>query len=310
MATYDFDYSNLFESHLPVGVLHKFIINSFVKITPEFLSEAIFETHELNGLKNGIEYNIEKKPISISSRITNKNQIIIYENFCQFLWAFNYAVIVIYTEGIQKPREINKYVKTIDYKNVFNNRALALFIEGFKLFTNYTEKEFFRLPNPVKYNQFEKKYIEIANSAFLASITYFLLHEFAHHYFHHIDCSCGDFKKEEFDCDDFAFDKFETRFNIEKETTYKVGLVTALASLAFMDNTFKGGPDHPDPDLRLKRQLLKMNLRDIDNIWGISCLAFELWSLANKTQFEIPKNFKNYKELFDLIMDQINNLKQ
>ncbi len=296
--------------NLPIRSLQHNLIDWFENVTPDFIQEIFYET-ESNGLQKGIGYKIERQPITVSSEITTQRKIWMYENYNQFLWAVSYSLIVLFDEGIQIPILTGRYNGKIDYDNILIRRAIAVFKEGFNLFRNYCDWVFFDLPNPEKFIEYEKAYIEKANGIFCAAMTFTLLHEFGHQYFGHLDVysSPEESKRDEFNADDFAYDKFATKFDTKDATTLKLGAIVALVSLAFFDDTIQGGDEHPGPDQRITAQLQKMNLDEKDNLWGVASLAFRLWSIAFNKPFDFPTEVENYKELFDLTIQTINDYK-
>ena len=218
--------------NLPVRVLQHNIISWFENISPDFLDEAQYEI-ESNGLKKGIAYNIDKLPITVSAEINSDKTILLYENYNQFLWAVCYSLIVLFDEGIQIPILTGKYNGIIDYDNIHIRRAISTFKEGFNLFKSYNDFVFFELPNPEKYNEYEKEYIEKANGLFCAAMTFTMLHEFGHQYYGHLESNptLEDSKNDELNADDFAFDKFEMKFTSEYSSTLKLGIIASLVSL-------------------------------------------------------------------------------
>jgi len=307
-----FDFYNPVTHHglLPVRVMQHNIIDWFEKAAPDFMDEMIGET-TYNGMQKAITYQIDRTVITIACEITPQKQIVMYENFNQFLWSTCYSLIVLFDEAIQIPLLSNKFNGTIDYDNIHIRKAISVFKEGFNLFRYFNDYVFFDLPNPEKYNEYEQKYIEKANGVFVAAMTYMLLHEFGHQYYGHLnyDSTQEQSKRDEYVVDDYAYDKIATKFGTQYEVTFKIGLVAALSSLYFFDDTLKGGDYHPDPDLRLKRQLDKMGLSDLDYLWGIASLSFRLWTITYNKEIILPLQIENYKRLFDLTLEKINEIK-
>jgi hypothetical protein len=310
MRKYDNYNPGTHNGYLPIRTLQHNLIDWFENVTPDFLEEIFYET-EFNGLQKGIGYKIERQPITIASEITPQRKIWLYENYNQFLWTVSYSLIVLFEEGIQIPILSGRYNGTVDYDNIHIRRAVATFKEGFNLFKDYNDWVFFDLPNPEKFVEYEKTYIEKANGIFCAAMTFTLLHEFGHQYYGHLEVNPTpeESKKDEFNVDDFAYDKFATKFDTKYATTIKLGVVVALVSLAFFDDTIKGGEQHPDPDQRILAQLQKMNLDEKDNLWGVASLAFRLWSIAYDKPFDFPTEVENYRELFDLTLQRISDYK-
>ncbi len=324
MRTYDRYNSLIHNGYLPVRVLEYNFIDWFLNITPDFVTEYQYEV-DANNLKKAITNNIEKKAIyniaelKTTTKVNEKdnvlvkiNEIEVYENFSQFLWAFSYSLLVIFDEGIQKPTLAGTFTGNfLDTSNAYINKALGLFKSGANLFQIYREGVFYRLPNPEKYNEYDKFYIERANGIYTAAMTFILLHEFGHQHYGHPDTYSDDeqSKKDEILVDEFAFEKMETQFSTEKGYTLKCGIIVGLTSIMFLDDTLKGGDRHPDPDNRLRNLITKMNLPDLDNIWAIASLPFNLWAIHYNKSLKYEKSVENYKELFDETIIQLYKLK-
>jgi len=311
MRQYDFYNPATHHGFLPVRVLQHNLIDWFEKAAPGILEEMIGET-EFNGMQKAISYKIDRTIITDACEITPQKQIVMCENFNQFLWSTCYSLIVLFDEAIQIPILEKKYDGTIDYDNIHIKRATKLFKEGFNLFQYFNDHVFFDLPNPEKYIECEKKYIEKSNGVFVAAMTFILLHEFGHQYYGHLDYepTQSESKNDEYVVDDYAYEKIATKFGTRYEATFKIGLVAALTSIYFFDDTLKGGDCHPDPDSRLKRQLDKMELSDRDNLWGIASLSFRLWTVAYNKTIVLPKQIENYKELFNITIEKIKEIKK
>src|SRR5690606_10847679 len=111
----------------------------------------------------------------------------LFENYNQFLWACAYSFLVIFDEGVQKPTLAGTFMGNfLDTSNPYINKALELFRAGLSLFESYREEVFYRLPNPEKYNDYDKFYIERASGIYTAAMTFILLHEFGHQYYGHV----------------------------------------------------------------------------------------------------------------------------
>ena len=310
MKQYDFYNPETHHGFLPVRVLQHNIIDWFENVAPDIMEEMIGET-TYHGMQRAITYKIAREPIDIACEITPQKQIVMYENYNQFLWSICYSLIVLFDETIQIPILTGSYTGDIDYDNIYIRRAIALFKEGFNLFSSFNDYVFYDLPNPERYNEYEKRYIEKANGVYVSAMTFMLVHEFGHQYYGHLDINSDseESKKDEFVVDDYAYDKISTKFGTSYDLTYKIGLVAALSALYFFDDTLQGGYYHPDPDLRLKRQLDKMGLSDLDNIWGLASLAFRFWIIVYNKSIEMPIQINNYRNLFELTLSQIQEIK-
>jgi hypothetical protein len=66
-----------------------------------------------------------------------------------------------------------------------------------------------------------------------------------------------------------------------------------------------GGKRHPDPEFRLKNLIERMNLNELDNLWCIASLPFNLWANKYNKVLTYDKYVENYKELFYKTIEQI-----
>ena len=94
-----------------------------------------------------------------------------------------------------------------------------------------------------------------------------------------------------------------------KGRTMKLGIITGLASLILLDSSLKGGSVHPDPDIRLRRIIEKMELTETDNFWGIASLTFILWGKYYSKEIELAKIIDDSKTLFYQIIHKASFLK-
>ena len=307
---YNFYNAMTHQGNLPVRVLPYNFIDWFVNITPDFEQDAKSEI-DYNGLKAGLAYHIDNSPISNIACINTNKQIELYENYNQYLWSISYALTVLFDESIHKPISAGTYTGKFDLNNPFVSNAIALFDNGFGLLTKYSDSVFFNLPNPEKYNDNDKFYVENTNGIFTAAMTFILLHEFGHQFYGHLDYNptSEESKKEEYTADDFAIEKIAYNFNTDRATTLKIGIVTTLCSFIFLDKSLSGGDYHPDIDERLTTAMEKLELTELDNIWGIASLAFRLWANHYKVELELPPIVDTYKELYYLTVAKVKELK-
>lgn len=311
-VTYDIDQYNP-DQHvgtLPVRVLPYTYIDWFLKIYPSFIEDVKTEVQSF-GLQEYLTYKIEEKPIESVAELTPNKNITVFENYNQFLWNINYSLIVVYDEGFLRPSMNGSFQGNV-VPNEFVDEAIALFFYAMSLLSKYKKWSNYNLPNPEKYSQIRKEQVEKCNGSFVASMTFILLHEFAHQYYGHLDyCPKLDdeAKKLELDADDFAFDCMSKQFEGPKGRTMKLGIITGLASLILLDSSLKGGSVHPDPDIRLRRIIEKMELTETDNFWGIASLTFILWGKYYSKEIELPKTLDDSKTLFYKIIHEVSLLK-
>lgn len=306
MRQYDFYNSETHKGNLPVRVLPFNYIDWFQNITPDFLDELKSEI-EYNDLNRGLHHLIDKTEIKETASINSSNEIELNENFNQYLWCICYSLLVMFVEGIEKPMQAGTYNGLFDPTNPYIVRANEVFNNGFALLSTYKDKEFFDLPNPEKYNETDKYYIEMANGIYTAAMTFVLLHEYAHHLYGHVKFHSTNEEsiKEEFVADEFAIDKISYNFSSEKGHIYKFGIIAGISSLIIMSKSLSGGDTHPDNDRRLKVAIEKLNLDDLDPLWGIASLTFRFWATKYNVKLELPPIVDDCKELFYLTLESI-----
>lgn len=310
MRQYDNYNPSTHQGELPVRVLPFNFLEWFENITPEFKDELNAEI-KYNGLQAGIKYNINKTKITDCACINSKRQIELYENFNQFLWCICYSLLVLFDESIQKPLMAGKYTGKFDFENPSIRRSVDLFNNGFDLLHTYKDSHFFQLPNPEKYNEQDKFYIEKANGVFTAAMTFILLHEFAHQYFGHLDYdpTSAQSKLDEQNADDFAINKISYNFSSKRGSTYKLGIVAGISSLILLDKSINGGNTHPDTDDRLRLAIDKFDLEKLDNLWGVASLTFRLWAIKYNIEINYPSSIETYKQLFELTLEKVEEIK-
>jgi len=298
------------KGYLPVRVLAHNFAEWFFNISPDFKSEFDFEVIS-NNLIERITINIKKLSINEVAFIDTKTGITLHENFNQFLWSLCYATFVIFDEGIQKPNINKEFNGKIDFSNELVSRANELFNHSFSLFNLFNSNKFYELPNPEKYDETEKFYIERTNGVYCASMVFILLHEFGHQYFGHLTTYSDDTqsKEDEYLVDDFAYDKMSLHFEESVGTTYKYGIIMGIGALIFLSENLSGGDQHPDPDNRLKRQIDKMNLDEVNNLWGISSTLLHLWGIKYNKKLNDKLEFENYKEMFLYTLEKMKEYK-
>lgn len=272
-------------------------------------STTIEDEIKYYGLNNRFKYKVTNGTINDIAEVNSLNQIIVYENFCQFLWSFTYAVIVIFDEAFIRPRkENNSNFKESKRLGV----ATKILETAFELFSNPKPCNYYNLPNPES-KQFSKEIqVQATEDVFCIGVSFILLHEFGHHFLGHTfyqSESANHSKKEEEDADDYAFSVISNHFKKGFGETAKVGIIISLISLIFIDDTLSGGETHPDPHQRVKRILENMKIDDNHNLWALAAVAFKLWAFRYNKPLEFPDIAESYKILFDKAFIELNYLK-
>lgn len=305
----DFEYNQdtvNFIGNLPVKCLQHNVIEFLEKV---ILSDENFGISAMENfdLSKKIIFNCEKNTAQTLSEINDDKEIILYETYSQFLWSLTYSLISIYDECFKRPLINNEFNGKLLQNQYYLKGVLSLNY-GIGLFSNYSEFPNYHIPNPLKYNSWDKFYIEKTNSIFVAAVAFCLLHEHGHQFFGHLDIS--DYKEEhEFDADEFAFSRILPAIEKSEEIrgACKYGAIIALISSIFIDETLDGGEFHPDPHNRLSRGIELLKLDPKDDAYVIPVLALQFWAQYYKRNFFMPNEVETPKELFELVTNIISN---
>jgi len=304
----------------PVRVLYQNLKYWFKNTYPEFQTIELDEAIKRLGLNEDINVIGREDKVAMPSGVGTFKIITIQETFLSYLWCISYSLIFIYDKSIHE-QKINKDFKFTDELKLKIKNAHSLFDYGFSLLDKYNPWDIDNLPNPEFYDKLDDDYIEKANGVYINAVNFILLHELAHVVLGHIDkdieneenkikATDEEILKGEYEADKFAFERIlKGAKHLTNDSTVAAGVVAGLCSFLFFSTTMKGG-DHPDPDERLKITLEKLHLQPEDNLWGISCLAFKLWSIKNAVQLDWPPIVNTYHDLFLLTIKKMDNYKE
>ncbi|WP_299707494.1 phage exclusion protein Lit family protein [uncultured Pontibacter sp.] len=303
----------------PVRVLSLNVTEWFENTYPQFKEDILEKAIKEKGLYEEIRLIEREEKIGDPAFVGSYKVISIEESFLSYLWSLSYSLVVLFDENIHKPQTIENY--TLDSKaQHLINEALKLFDYGFSLMYNfnYWDKN---LPNPEEFDPAANEYIEKANGVYLNAVNYVLLHELAHVDLGHIDNDIlnsekgiktpeSEIKQDEYHADKYAFERIMQGSDyLTNKHTVSVGIIAGICSFIFFSAEMGGG-DHPDPDERLKIALESLDLEEEDNLWGMACLAFKLWSIKHKIDLGWPVKVDTYRDLFYLTLTRIEALKQ
>jgi hypothetical protein len=299
----------------PVRVLYQNLKYWFKNTYPQFQTIELDEAIKQLGLHEKINVIDREDKVAMPAGVGTFKIITIQETFLSYLWCLSYSLLFIYDKQIHEPKINPDFKLTEDLKEKIS-KAHALFKYGLSLLKNYNYWDIEELPNPEYYDELDDEYIEKANSVYINSVNFVLLHEFAHVSLRHIDddiehaanetkADGKEILKGEYEADAFAFERIiKGASYLTNQSTVATGIVTGLCSFLFFTSTLKGG-DHPDPDERLKIALNKLDLKPDDNLWGLSCLAFKLWSMNNGIELDWPPIVNTYNDLFELTIKEL-----
>tara|TARA_B110000046_G_C12956216_1_gene382379 strand:- start:577 stop:1257 length:681 start_codon:yes stop_codon:yes gene_type:complete len=222
--------------------------------------------------------------------------------------------LVIYKEGMVKPGQAGTYNGLLDERSMVIQNAILLLKKGLSLLKKGgDDKLFIALPNPKSIEKPIKDLVEQANGIFCGAMTFTLLHKYAHHFYGHTKYSptnSDQAKKEEFDADDYAFDKIMDVFDSEKGDTLKVGTFLLMVSLMMTGKSLSGGKNHPDIHLRIERQIKRLDLNENDSVYALITLGVKSWALTYDHTLSIhDKDFASLREAFEWGMEELKRLR-
>lgn len=292
--------------HYPVNALMGNVLDTFMKLNHEFDFQVAIE----KGLDKKIVMVLTDKPITDVAELSAKNQIKLYDNFCQFYWCLCYSSLLMYDKGIIAKLIENNFQGNIDMSDPELKTAYEVFQTGVGLL--YNEKDpkiterpvFFELPNP--YNNIND-YVGKANAIYCYGMTFILYHEYSHFIMEH---SWFGSKKDEEDADSNAFWTIFTAVPKEEEVTAMIGIITALCALIFLDNTMKGDEVHPDGDIRVASALENID-PEYDHYRGIASMCFKMWAFhyGYDKKFPNAEESENWRQYFDSILNHLYYMK-
>ena len=213
--------------------------------------------------------------IYIAETDTCKNQIIVYDYFCQFLWSLCYLVKISVEQSVIRPNiDPNTPINGVLY-----NKAIVVFEAGLDLLCDSGKPYIF--PN-VK--QSDDKNILETNFIYSRALCFFMFHEYAHNALH--DFNQIGSKEEEYEADFYATDKILSSIDeytpIKERLLTYIGCILGIGSIFFIDKTLKGDEYHPDTDERLDYVLRKAsayfsNPEDLEFCYTWAVAVFKTW---------------------------------
>ncbi|MEN5055149.1 phage exclusion protein Lit family protein [Sphingobacterium kitahiroshimense] len=285
--------------HYPVNSLMEELLNTFTKLSHKYDLESSIN----NGLNKAIVMHLTDNPIHAVAELNSNNQIILYDNFCQFFWCLCYTSLTMYDKGIIKELIEGKFNGKIDISNDDLKIAYQVFQAGVGLLISKNSTEitnryvFFELPNPFNCSN---EYVEKANGIYCYGMSFILYHEFSHF---SLDHSLYGAKEDEEEADENAFWSILMGAPKEEEITSIIGIITALCALIFLDDTLKGDEVHPDGDTRIKSIFEKIDSQ-YDHYFGIAVVCLKMWAFHYGFEKDFPQSdtCKNWKKYFELIL--------
>jgi len=242
-------------------------------------------------------------------------RIKIEESFHSFIWIWSYCLMTLYDEGVAKPR-----LKITNSKSKIK-QAFDLLDYGYTLLDNFQNWDL-KLPNPQEYDISDSYYIEKANGVYIFAMNELFLHEIGHIHNGDIDklinhnagryiIDLAERKSFEYNADKFAFEKLVIGIkNPIYNKTIEFGIISGFSAIIMIQTTLKDySGTYPDADERYKLAIESLNIHEEDNLWGIACLAWKLWSNKNSRDLDWAVEYDTYKELFQATIVKANDFK-
>ena len=312
-----FDYSGLF---LPVQALRDLSIEHVLNI--ESVWDAANIEVESNGLSKSIIFVEEKGNLLTPGEIREQDgqyEINISLTFCQFMWAVGLYISTVFDNVVQIPMMDAMGTNVHGYKanKVAVEFAGDSFFRARRLLDSHWRKEiFFEIPNICDPQAFKDE-IGKANALMISGVGFIFAHELAHSYLGHtqIVSSAEQMVKDEVAADELAFDWLAETFDDEGGYTNKVGIANLLCALLFMGpDSVSGGGSHPHMDIRIDLLMKRMDLPEIDVLWGYVGSALRLWLMVyggyTIAEDMALKPFNFYKDFYEFYLAKLRESRQ
>ncbi len=303
-------------NHFPVNV----ILNQSLQLFENFCDPYEIQMNLRKGLSNRIKLEFSDRHITDFAACTLHYdeqtgepfcQIVVWDNYCQYLWSLCYASTIVMDKFIIEPY-LNP-AKVTDEERL--KTAYDLFMKGMSLFdadvrTRATRSDFFSLPNPD--NNPDDESVKAANTLFDLCLCFVLFHEYHHFNLGHM--GQPEKKADEFEADFSAFYSMYADRTLVEKKIISMAIILTMGSILLIDDTLDGGATHPDPDDRLGSILSHFNDLDAqgkDYCYGMAFTIYKLWAFYYSKEALIPKvaEIENIEAYFKLIQQAVTNSK-
>lgn len=306
--------------YLPVEQLSDDAIQCIEKVFE--LLDAVKDDCSTNNFSSQFTFIREGKAISdvaeIKKDIKGLNHIYINENFCQYLWSVGIYLTAYFENVIHIPMMDLVGINKKGYKPKMSDVEYAndCFFRGRQLLHNFNRDAYWVTPNICNPQQFTD-IINHANGVYCTAIAFIYAHEFSHNYLGHtqiqqmLSLSIDD----EIAADDIAISFIQTEYDSSWGNTYKAGVASVLAALLLMGkDSISGNGSHPDMDIRIENLVTKLELHEMDPLWGYLGIAIKLWllvfgSLTIREDLE-QQAFGSYKDIYIHYIEKLKTVRQ
>lgn len=311
-----FNYSEIF---LPVQALRDTCMEHVLTI--ESIFEAANIECETNALSREILFFEERNGIKIPAEIEpdgDKYRIAISLTFCQFMWAVGLYMTAYFDNIVHIPNMDAAGTNIHGYKADKSHVEYAS--EQFRLartlIWGYNHDAFFQLPHILDTLEFNEP-IGKANGVLIGGVAFMFCHELSHNILGHTQKVSTDEESvvEEAAADNYALELLSDTFDGEFGFTHKVGAATVLCSLLLMgEDSISGGSRHPHMDYRIRMMMKRLNLDEMDGLWGYVGSAIRLWLLVygdlTVEEDRKVKGFDYYKDFYERYLGLLTEVRQ
>ena len=304
----------VYQGHLPIRVLQRVMLNWFETSSKDFLARLL-EQIRVKGLKRGIKWDDSQNPIISHGRvyaasINSKNQIVIHETFCAYLWSMSYHFLVLFDEAIQIPQLKGTYNGSIDSKNKQVDAATNLYAYAMIIRNRYTAWNDSD-PNPEKVCCKFSYYVDKTNGIFTSAMFFIFAHEVGHNHFGHTTYTPAtdeDAVRDEWDADNYAIDQVLSCSAPERLTSLKYGALLGVIALLFLSGRLTSRT-HPDADDRINNVMGRLGFDDMSLAWGIASLGLKFWADENRINLNLPPVYETYRDMYYHTMQKFAEMK-
>ena len=247
------------------------------------------------GLKNEISFVDLDGGLTDAASIDDTGKVEISATYCQILWFICYVAIYLH-DYIALSKELSSYndekqkqfLNELEYCPELKMHVIDLFkiqdpLERLVPLTQTIQK----LSKGEALSPEDIDYISSFNSvsslslktgaAYCYAVVFDLLHEFSHHSLNHDFASEGSIE-EEIDADNNAFLTMVCDFNQEEDFSSRIGIISALSSLLFLNPDLKTDHVHPYSDDRLFGYFDQLDLNEKGKKY--LTIVLTLWSIC------------------------------
>jgi hypothetical protein len=315
----EYDWSSCLSiGHQPVRVLENAVLQWFEDKYPQFRA-VLEQAGRSHGLDRHIRYYCDKEPVRAAFSSTTltpfidsrHRQICLFETFNSLLWAVSYATMIIFDEQVHGPRIAEEPAHGYGIGH-FLDRAYRVYTFGLSLITKYSDWPINTLPNPLRYTEEDRFYVERANGIYVSAVDFIICHELAHATLGHLRLSPTsrfEIRQLENEADQSAFAclRISTEHN-RPLTNAAFGAIAGLGACLLLSDHLSS-TTHPDTDGRILAALQTLRVDAIHNLWGVASVPLLLWCSAHAPSIVLDGGYDTYGDMFVALLKKLEPLK-